>query len=56
MGILGVLAAVAVLIGGVQSTMALSEADSLAAAGSKTPVVEVQAIRTDTVATGTFQH
>ncbi len=48
MGILGVLASVALLIGGVQTTMVLSEGDRLAAEETKTPVVEVQAIQADT--------
>ena len=47
MGVLGVLAALAVLVGGVQTTLAMSEGDRLAAEGSRTPVVEVQAIQTD---------
>ena len=47
MGILGILASVALLIGGVQTTMVLSEGDRLAAEETKTPVVEVQAIQTD---------
>jgi hypothetical protein len=47
MGILGVLASVALLVGGVQTTMVLSENDRLAAEESKSPVVEVQAIQTD---------
>jgi hypothetical protein len=44
MGVLGVLASVALLVGGVQTTMVMSESDRLAAEESKTPVVEVQAI------------
>lgn len=47
MGTLGVLASVALLIGGVQTTMVLAENDRLAAEESKSPVVEVQAIQTD---------
>ncbi|MFY9973243.1 MAG: hypothetical protein WAK53_03220 [Chromatiaceae bacterium] len=47
MGILGVLASVAMLVGGVQTTMVLSEGDRLAAEESTSPVVEVQAIQTD---------
>lgn len=45
MGALGVLAAVAVLIGGVQSTMMMLEGDRLAVEASKEPVVEVQTIQ-----------
>jgi hypothetical protein len=48
MGALGILAAVAVLIGGVQTTMVMSESDRLAAEATKEPVVEVQAVKTDT--------
>ena len=48
MGILGVLASVALLVGGVQTTMVLAENDRLAAEDSKSPVVEIQAIQTDT--------
>lgn len=47
MGTLGVLASVAMLVGGVQTTMVLSEGDRLAAEESKSPVVEVQAIQAD---------
>ncbi|AFL73203.1 hypothetical protein [Thiocystis violascens] len=47
MGALGILAAVAVLIGGVQTTMVMSEDDRLAAEATKEPVVEVQAVKTD---------
>lgn len=43
MGALGVLAAVALLVGGVQTTMVMSEPERLAAEASKEPVVEVQA-------------
>jgi hypothetical protein len=52
MGILGVLASVALLVGGVQTTMVLAENDRLAAEESQTPVVEVQAVQpqTDSVA------
>jgi hypothetical protein len=42
MGALGVLAAVALLVGGVQTTMVMSEPERLAAEESKEPVVEVQ--------------
>jgi hypothetical protein len=45
MGILGVLASVAMLVGGVQTTMVLSEGDRLADEESTSPVVEVQAIQ-----------
>lgn len=47
MGVLGVLASVALLAGGVQTTMVLAEGDRIAAEESKSPVVEVQAIQTD---------
>jgi hypothetical protein len=42
MGALGVIAAVALLVGGVQTTMVMSEPDRLASEESKAPVVEVQ--------------
>lgn len=42
MGALGVLAAVALLVGGVQTTMVMSEPERLANEESKAPVVEVQ--------------
>ncbi len=48
MGALGILAAVAVLVGGVQTTMVMSENDRLAAEATKEPVVEVQAVQQDT--------
>ncbi|WP_295402134.1 hypothetical protein [uncultured Thiocystis sp.] len=48
MGALGILAAVAVLLGGVQTTMVMSEDDRLAAEATKEPVVEVQAVQSDT--------
>lgn len=48
MGILGVLASVVLLVGGVQTTMVMSENDRLAAEESKAPIVEVQAIQTQT--------
>jgi hypothetical protein len=54
MGILGVIAAVAVLIGGVHSTMAVSAGDREAAEGAPTPVVEVQTIRTATNETSVY--
>ena len=54
MGILGVLASVALLAGGVQTTMVMSENDRLAAEESKSPVVEVQAIQTDTSKSNPF--
>lgn len=47
MGVLGVLASVALLVGGVQTTMVMTENDRLAAEDSKAPVVEVQAIQAD---------
>ncbi len=55
MGVLGVLAAVAVLVGGVQTTMVLAENDRLATEESKSPVVEVQAIQTDTSKADPFE-
>ncbi|WP_200375049.1 hypothetical protein [Thiocystis violacea] len=48
MGALGILAAVVVLVGGVQTTMVMSENDRLAAEAARKPVVEVQAIQPDT--------
>ena len=48
MGALGIVAAVAVLVGGIQTTMVMSEEDRLAAEASKEPVVEVQTIQEDT--------
>ncbi|MCG6895549.1 MAG: hypothetical protein LJE61_13520 [Thiocapsa sp.] len=42
MGALGVLAAVALLVGGVQTTMVMSETERLANEESKAPVVAVQ--------------
>jgi hypothetical protein len=47
MGALGVLAAVAVLVGGIQTTMVMSETDRLADEAAKAPVVEVQAVQSD---------
>jgi hypothetical protein len=47
MGALGVLAAVALLVGGVQTTMVMSESERLAAEESKEPVVEIQAASTN---------
>lgn len=41
---LGALAAIALVVGGVQTTMVLTEADRLAVEEDSTPVVEVQAI------------
>ena len=55
MGILGVLASVALLVGGVQTTMVLAENDRLSAEESKSPVVEVQAIQTDTSKSDPFE-
>ncbi len=46
MGALGVLAAVALLVGGVQTTMVMSESDRLANEEVKEPVVEVQTTST----------
>lgn len=47
MGALGALAAVVVLLGGVQTTMTMNQEQRLAAEETKTPVVEVQAIQSD---------
>lgn len=47
MGALGILAAVVVLIGGVQTTMVMSESDRLAAESKREPVVEVMPIQAD---------
>jgi hypothetical protein len=47
MGALGVLAAAAVLLGGVQTTMVLTEDQRMSAEETKSPVVEVQAIQSD---------
>ncbi|WP_167752462.1 hypothetical protein [Thiorhodococcus mannitoliphagus] len=47
MGALGILAAVAVLVGGVQTTMVMPEKDRLAAEATKEPIVEVQAVQQD---------
>jgi hypothetical protein len=47
MGALGVLAAVALLVGGVQTTMVMSESERLAAEESKEPVVEIQSASTN---------
>lgn len=54
MGALGVLAAVALLVGGVQTTMVMPETDRLATEASKEPVVEIQAISADSVQTVGF--
>lgn len=54
MGALGVLAAVALLVGGVQTTMVMPEADRLATEESKEPVVETQALSADSVQTVGF--
>jgi len=51
MGALGILAAVVLLIGGVQSTMNLADADHSGASQS-TPVIEVQAIQPDATQRG----
>lgn len=48
MGALGILAAVAVLVGGVQTTMVMSENDRLAAEAAREPIVEVQPVQQDT--------
>lgn len=47
MGALGVLAAVALLVGGVQTTMVMPESERLAHEESKEPVVEVQPVPAD---------
>jgi hypothetical protein len=54
MGALGVLAAVALLVGGVQTTMVMPETDRLAIEESKEPVVEVQSVSTDAIQTVSF--
>jgi hypothetical protein len=54
MGALGVLAAVALLLGGVQTTMVMSEPERLAAEASKEPVVEVQSTVASTTETRSF--
>ncbi|MBK1644403.1 hypothetical protein CKO25_06980 [Thiocapsa imhoffii] len=48
MGALGVVAAVALLIGGVQTTMVMTESDRIAAEQDQTPVVEVQTLSEST--------
>jgi hypothetical protein len=47
MGALGVLAAVALLVGGVQTTMVMPEPERLASEEANAPVVEVQAVSAD---------
>ncbi|SDW12175.1 hypothetical protein [Thiocapsa roseopersicina] len=54
MGALGVLAAVALLVGGVQTTMVMPEPERLANEESKEPVVEVQAVSADSTQTVSF--
>jgi hypothetical protein len=54
MGALGVLAAVALLVGGVQTTMVLPESERLANEESKEPVVEVQAVSDNSTQTVSF--
>ena len=54
MGALGVLAAVALLVGGVQTTMVLPESERLANEESKEPVVEVQAASEQSTQTVSF--
>ncbi|MFB1489775.1 MULTISPECIES: hypothetical protein [unclassified Thiocapsa] len=54
MGALGVLAAVALLVGGVQTTMVMPESERLANEETKEPVVEVQAVSADTTQTPSF--
>jgi hypothetical protein len=54
MGVLGVLAALAVLIGGAQTTLVLAQGEGLSAERSPTPVVEVQTIETDRSAPDSF--
>jgi len=48
MTVLGMLSTVALLVGGVQTTMVLNENDRLAAEEGRAPVVEVQAVQADT--------
>jgi hypothetical protein len=43
---LGALAAIAMIVGGVSSTMVLTEDQRLAAEETRSPVVEVQAVET----------
>jgi hypothetical protein len=43
---LGALAAIALIVGGVSSTMVLTEDQRLAAEETRTPVVEIQAVET----------
>jgi len=43
---LGALAAIAMIVGGVSSTMVLTEDQRLAAEETRTPVVEIQAVET----------
>ena len=47
MGALGILAAIALLFGVVQTTIVLTEDQGPAAEETKTPIVEVQAIQPD---------
>ncbi|MFD2111355.1 hypothetical protein [Thiorhodococcus fuscus] len=47
MGALGILAAVVLVIGGVQSTVNFTDTDHFGAASKSTPVIEVQAIQPD---------
>lgn len=54
MGALGILAAVAVLAGGVHTTMVVAEQDHLTAAATKEPIVQVQAVQQDAHKTKTI--
>jgi hypothetical protein len=56
MGILGILAAVALLIGGAGTTAVLVKGDRLATEDSKTPVVEVQIVKTDEAKPKPFEY
>ncbi len=48
MTVLGMLSTVALLVGGVQTTMVLNENDRLAAEEGQAPVVELRAVQADT--------
>ncbi|UHD17350.1 hypothetical protein [Thiocapsa bogorovii] len=54
MGALGVLAAVALLVGGVQTAMVMPESERLANEELKEPVVEVQAVPAESTETVSF--
>jgi hypothetical protein len=48
MGILGVLAAIAVLVGGVQTAVLTPSSDHQTSASARTPTDEVQTVRAET--------